>query len=149
MILTAFHGFCMALADSVPSVSGRTLASHSSPRRRLTALKGSAALLFALLDMAVVVGLTLLRGSSAGRRPARVALPPSLLISSSPAGRHHGDGAAGHLGLVHSAHRGRITRHSTLITAAHGAFRAAGALRAGLLLLGSLAVPACWWAAYA
>lgn len=27
MILTAFHGFCMALADSVPGVSGGTLAS--------------------------------------------------------------------------------------------------------------------------
>ncbi len=26
MILTAIHGFCMALADSVPSVSGRTIA---------------------------------------------------------------------------------------------------------------------------
>ena len=26
MILTAFHGFCMALADSVPSVSGGTIA---------------------------------------------------------------------------------------------------------------------------
>ena len=27
MILTAFHGFCMALADSVPGVSGGTIAS--------------------------------------------------------------------------------------------------------------------------
>ena len=26
MLLTAFHGFCMALADSVPSVSGGTIA---------------------------------------------------------------------------------------------------------------------------
>ena len=26
MILTAIHGFCMALADSVPSVSGGTIA---------------------------------------------------------------------------------------------------------------------------
>ena len=26
MILAAIHGFCMALADSVPSVSGRTIA---------------------------------------------------------------------------------------------------------------------------
>ena len=26
MILTAFHGFCMALADSVPGVSGGTIA---------------------------------------------------------------------------------------------------------------------------
>ena len=34
MILTAFHGFCMALADSVPGVSGGTIAlSRSSPRR--------------------------------------------------------------------------------------------------------------------
>ena len=27
MILTAFHGFCMALADSVPGVSGGTILS--------------------------------------------------------------------------------------------------------------------------
>lgn len=26
MLLTAFHGFCMALADSVPGVSGGTIA---------------------------------------------------------------------------------------------------------------------------
>ena len=26
MVLTAFHGFCMALADSVPGVSGGTIA---------------------------------------------------------------------------------------------------------------------------
>ena len=66
MILTAFHGFCMALADSVPGVSGGTLASipliAAAERTALKRLRGA---LFALLGMAVVVGLTLLRGSSA------------------------------------------------------------------------------------
>ena len=65
MILTAFHGFCMALADSVPGVSGGTIAFipfiAAAERTALKRLRGA---LFALLDMAVVV-LTLLRGSSA------------------------------------------------------------------------------------
>ena len=65
MILTAFHGFCMALADSVPGVSGGTNAFipfiAAAERTALKRLRGA---LFALLDMAVVV-LTLLRGSSA------------------------------------------------------------------------------------
>ena len=65
MILTVFHGFCMALVDSVPSVSGGTIAFipfiAAAERTALKRLRGA---LFALLDMAVVV-LTLLRGSSA------------------------------------------------------------------------------------
>ena len=65
MILMAFHGFCMALADSVPGVSGGTIAFipfiAAAERTALKRLRGA---LFALLDMAVVV-LTLLRGSSA------------------------------------------------------------------------------------
>ena len=66
MILTAFHGFCMALADSAPGVSGGTIAFipfiAAAERTALKRLRGA---LFALLGMAVVVGLTLLRGSSA------------------------------------------------------------------------------------
>lgn len=66
MILTAFHGFCMALADSVPGVSGGTLASIPFiAAAERTALKRLRSAPFALLGMAVVVGLTLLRGSSA------------------------------------------------------------------------------------
>lgn len=66
MILTAFHGFCMALADSVPGVSGGTIAfiPFIAAAER-TALKKLRSAPFALLGMAVVVGLTLLRGSSA------------------------------------------------------------------------------------
>ena len=66
MILTAFHGFCMALADSVPGVSGGTIAfiPFIAAAER-TALKKFRSAPFALLGMAVVVGLTLLRGSSA------------------------------------------------------------------------------------
>ena len=66
MILTVFHGFCMALADSVPGVSGGTIAFipfiAAAERTALKKLRGAP---FALLGMAVVVGLTLLRGSSA------------------------------------------------------------------------------------
>lgn len=66
MILTVFHGFCMALADSVPGVSGGTIAFipfiAAAERTALKRLRGTP---FALLGMAVVVGLTLLRGSSA------------------------------------------------------------------------------------
>lgn len=66
MILTAFHGFCMALADSVPGVSGGTIAFipfiAAAERTALKRLRGAP---FALLGMAVVAGLTLLRGSSA------------------------------------------------------------------------------------
>ena len=81
MILTAFHGFCMALADSVPGVSGGTLASipliAAAERTALKRLRGA---LFALLGMAVVVGLTLLRGSSALGSVSFASLsPPSLL----------------------------------------------------------------------
>ena len=81
MILTVFHGFCMALADSVPGVSGGTLASipliAAAERTALKRLRGA---LFALLGMAVVVGLTLLRGSSALGSVSFASLsPPSLL----------------------------------------------------------------------
>ena len=66
MILTAFHGFCMALADSAPGVSGGTIAFipfiAAAERTALKRLRGAP---FALLGMAVVAGLTLLRGSSA------------------------------------------------------------------------------------
>ena len=71
----------------------------------------------------------------AGKRQLRVALAAlAALYLPLQRGRHHGDGAAGHLGLVHSAHRGRVSaRHSGCPQLpAHGAFRAAGALRAGL-----------------
>lgn len=66
MILTVFHGFCMALADSVPGVSSGTIAfiPFIAAAER-TALKKLRSAPFALLGMAVVVGLTLLRGSSA------------------------------------------------------------------------------------
>lgn len=66
MILTAFHGFCMALADSAPGVSGGPIAfiPFIAAAER-TALKKLRSAPFALLGMAVVVGLTLLRGSSA------------------------------------------------------------------------------------
>lgn len=65
MILTVFHGFCMALADSVPGVSGGTIAfiPFIAAAER-TALKRLRSAPFALFGMAVVV-LTLLRGSSA------------------------------------------------------------------------------------
>ena len=70
MILTAFHGFCMALADSVPGVSGGTIAFipfiAAAERTALKKLRGAP---FALLGMAVVVGLTLLRGSFASLSP--------------------------------------------------------------------------------
>ena len=49
MILTAFHGFCMALADSVPGVSGGTIAFipfiAAAERTALKRLRGA---LFAL-----------------------------------------------------------------------------------------------------
>lgn len=88
MILTAFHGFCMALADSVPGVSGGTLASIPFiAAAERTALKKFRSAPFALLGMAVVVGLTLLRGSSrAGKRqPSRRSRRSRCFISSSPA----------------------------------------------------------------
>ena len=54
MILTAFHGFCMALADSVPGVSGGTIAFipfiAAAERTALKKLRGAP---FALLGMAV------------------------------------------------------------------------------------------------
>lgn len=81
MILTAFHGFCMALADSVPGVSGGTIAFipfiAAAERTALKRLRGAP---FALLGMAVVAGLTLLRGSSALGSVSFASLsPPSLL----------------------------------------------------------------------
>ena len=58
MILTAFHGFCMALADSVPGVSGGTIAFILGFYEHfLDARHGW----FLLLGIAVVMGLTLLR----------------------------------------------------------------------------------------
>ena len=97
MILTAFHGFCMALADSVPGVSGGTIAFipfiAAAERTALKRLRGA---LFALLDMAVVV-LTLLRGSSALGSVSFASLS-LLLYLPLQRGRHHGDGAAGHPG---------------------------------------------------
>ena len=81
MILTVFHGFCMALADSVPGVSGGTLASipfiAAAERTALKRLRGA---LFALLGMAVVVGLTLLRGSSALGSVSFASLSPLSLL---------------------------------------------------------------------
>lgn len=80
MILTVFHGFCMALVDSVPGVSGGTLASipfiAAAERTALKRLRGA---LFALLDMAVVV-LTLLRGSSALGSVSFASLSPLSLL---------------------------------------------------------------------
>lgn len=80
MILTAFHGFCMALADSVPGVSGGTIAFipfiAAAERTALKRLRGA---LFALLDMAVVV-LTLLRGSSALGSVSFASLSPLSLL---------------------------------------------------------------------
>ena len=80
MILTVFHGFCMALVDSVPGVSGGTLASipfiAAAERTALKRLRGA---LFALLDMAVVV-LTLLRGSSALGTVSFASLSPLSLL---------------------------------------------------------------------
>lgn len=80
MILTVFHGFCMALVDSVPGVSGGTLASipfiAAAERTTLKRLRGA---LFALLDMAVVV-LTLLRGSSALGSVSFASLSPLSLL---------------------------------------------------------------------
>ena len=81
MILTAFHGFCMALADSVPGVSGGTLASIPFiAAAERTALKKFRSAPFALLGMAVVVGLTLLRGSSALGSVSFASLSPLSLL---------------------------------------------------------------------
>ena len=81
MILTAFHGFCMALADSVPGVSGGTIAFipfiAAAERTALKKLRGAP---FALLGMAVVVGLTLLRGSSALGSVSFASLSPLSLL---------------------------------------------------------------------
>ena len=81
MILTVFHGFCMALVDSVPGVSGGTLASSpfiaAAERTALKRLRGAP---FALLDMAVVVGLTLLRGSSALGSVSFASLSPFSML---------------------------------------------------------------------
>ena len=81
MILTAFHGFCMALADSVPGVSGGTIAFipfiAAAERTALKRLRGA---LFALLGMAVVVGLTLLRGSSALGSVSFASLSPFSML---------------------------------------------------------------------
>lgn len=81
MILTAFHGFCMALADSVPGVSGGTIAFipfiAAAARTALKKLRGAP---FALLGMAVVVGLTLLRGSSALGSVSFASLSPLSLL---------------------------------------------------------------------
>ena len=81
MILTAFHGFCMALADSVPGVSGGTIAFipfiAAAERTALKRLRGAP---FALLGMAVVVGLTLLRGSSALGSVSFASLSPLSLL---------------------------------------------------------------------
>ena len=81
MILTAFHGFCMALADSVPGVSGGTIAfiPFIAAAER-TALKKFRSAPFALLGMAVVVGLTLLRGSSALGSVSFASLSPLSLL---------------------------------------------------------------------
>ena len=81
MILTAFHGFCMALADSVPGVSGGTIAfiPFIAAAER-TALKKLRSAPFALLGMAVVVGLTLLRGSSALGSVSFASLSPLSLL---------------------------------------------------------------------
>lgn len=81
MILTAFHGFCMALADSVPGVSGGTLASIPFiAAAERTALKRLRSAPFALLGMAVVAGLTLLRGSSALGSVSFALLSPLSLL---------------------------------------------------------------------
>ena len=81
MILTVFHGFCMALADSVPGVSGGTLASIPFiAAAERTALKRLRSAPFALLGMAVVVGLTLLRGSSALGSVSFALLSPLSLL---------------------------------------------------------------------
>ena len=81
MILTAFHGCCMALADSVPGVSGGTIAfiPFIAAAER-TALKRLRSAPFALLGMAVVVGLTLLRGSSALGSVSFASLSPLSLL---------------------------------------------------------------------
>ena len=81
MILTAFHGFCMALADSVPGVSGGTIAfiPFIAAAER-TALKRLRSAPFALLGMAVVVGLTLLRGSSALGSVSFASLSPFSML---------------------------------------------------------------------
>ena len=81
MILTVFHGFCMALVDSVPGVSGGTLASIPFiAAAERTALKKFRSAPFALLGMAVVVGLTLLRGSSALGSVSFASLSPLSLL---------------------------------------------------------------------
>ena len=81
MILTVFHGFCMALADSVPGVSGGTLASIPFiAAAERTALKKFRSAPFALLGMAVVVGLTLLRGSSALGSVSFASLSPFSML---------------------------------------------------------------------
>ena len=81
MILTVFHGFCMALVDSVPGVSGGTLASIPFiAAAERTALKKLRSAPFALLGMAVVVGLTLLRGSSALGSVSFASLSPLSLL---------------------------------------------------------------------
>ena len=81
MILTVFHGFCMALADSVPGVSGGTIAfiPFIAAAER-TALKRLRSAPFALFGMAVVVGLTLLRGSSALGSVSFALLSPLSLL---------------------------------------------------------------------
>lgn len=75
MILTAFHGFCMRCGQR-PRRLRRTIAFipfiAAAERTALKKLRGAP---FALLGMAVVVGLTLLRGLvRAGKRQLRVAL---------------------------------------------------------------------------
>ena len=81
MILTAFHGSCMALADSAPGVSGGTIAFipfiAAAERTALKRLRGAP---FALLGMAVVVGLTLLRGSSALGSVSFASLSPFSML---------------------------------------------------------------------
>lgn len=81
MILTAFHGLCMALADSAPGVSGGTIAFipfiAAAERTALKRLRGAP---FALLGMAVVVGLTLLRGSSALGSVSFASLSPFSML---------------------------------------------------------------------
>ena len=81
MILTVFHGFCMALVDSVPGVSGGTIAfiPFIAAAER-TALKKLRSAPFALLGMAVVVGLTLLRGSSALGSVSFASLSPFSML---------------------------------------------------------------------
>lgn len=71
----------MALADSVPGVSGGTIAFipfiAAAERTALKKLRGAP---FALLGMAVVVGLTLLRGSSALGSVSFASLSPLSLL---------------------------------------------------------------------